>query len=509
MMIEEQTGLQGEALDVKIREEQGLLAKFEAGGGAYGEEFFKAIGSGELFDPKDDIKEEAELQFSQMERSAMEQLQETRSMSQTLSNTIANWLENIWLGVEHMGKLLGFLPEIKDSVSAQALEARKASMAAQQTSRKELADIGDAIVKKRGEMDQAGGDIEKRAKIQKEIDALNEKATGLKVGVEEESAFQQALVTGSTTTEAWRERVQGRHGGDLMGQVSEEKAAELGLTKNVLRVKTYEDAEAGLGGDKLIGELISVQEKLGDEDLSIEQLTTLDAQLAAQQAEDIKRALEAEQLRTIEDDGFTDVVSMLKMMNKAEARTMANSLFGAQLVEDAMNGVEGGVSALLDEAEKGGGITESKLAVLSKLGVDLTNLDTEGRTMLLGGGTGNRSDDDERVSDSTGPDEGPVYNDGLKPSGDTADGDPLNDFIYRGDGGSGGTINPINSRDDFIGAMPGGGMEEGLRAMMAGGGGSGGSKTANIFVNGGNEERLIAILKKFFSESGFDNARTF
>lgn len=68
----------------------------------------------------------------------------------------------------------------------------------------------------------------------------------------------------------------------------------------------------------------------------------------------------------------------------------------------------------------------------------------------------------------------------------------LQDFIYRGDG-TRGTINPINKRDEFFGAKPGGAID---KAINGGGGG-----VVNIYISG-DEAKVYNVVKRVIQESG-------
>jgi hypothetical protein len=69
---------------------------------------------------------------------------------------------------------------------------------------------------------------------------------------------------------------------------------------------------------------------------------------------------------------------------------------------------------------------------------------------------------------------------------------PVEDFIYRGDG-TRGTINPINKRDEFFGAKPGGAID---KAINGGGGG-----VVNIYISG-DEAKVYNVVKRVIQESG-------
>ena len=74
----------------------------------------------------------------------------------------------------------------------------------------------------------------------------------------------------------------------------------------------------------------------------------------------------------------------------------------------------------------------------------------------------------------------------------------LDDFIYRGDGAR-GTINPINKKDEFFGAKPGGAID---KAINGGGGGG----VVNINIYGGDENKVYQVVKRVLQESGIRSA---
>ena len=80
----------------------------------------------------------------------------------------------------------------------------------------------------------------------------------------------------------------------------------------------------------------------------------------------------------------------------------------------------------------------------------------------------------------------------------SAGGIHLEDFIYRGDG-TRGTINPINKKDEFFGAKPGGAID---KAINGGGGGG----VVNINIYGGDENKVYQVVKRVLQESGIRSA---
>lgn len=68
------------------------------------------------------------------------------------------------------------------------------------------------------------------------------------------------------------------------------------------------------------------------------------------------------------------------------------------------------------------------------------------------------------------------------------------DFIFRGNA-SGGNITPINHRDEFLGMKPNGPVDQALASRRGGG-------MVNIHINGGDESRVYAVVKKALVDSG-------
>ena len=78
--------------------------------------------------------------------------------------------------------------------------------------------------------------------------------------------------------------------------------------------------------------------------------------------------------------------------------------------------------------------------------------------------------------------------------------DPMEDFVYRGDGVR-GTLTPIDEKDTFVGMKPGGAIDNAIN----GGGGRGGNVTVNIY--GGDERRVFEVVKRVLQQSGIGPTR--
>ena len=89
--------------------------------------------------------------------------------------------------------------------------------------------------------------------------------------------------------------------------------------------------------------------------------------------------------------------------------------------------------------------------------------------------------------------------------------EPLaNDFIYRGDGTT-GKITPINTRDQFFGAKPGGAIDRaiasaatgmGMRSERTGGRPTAGPTNITVNINGGDLGKVYEVVRTVLQQSG-------
>jgi len=84
-------------------------------------------------------------------------------------------------------------------------------------------------------------------------------------------------------------------------------------------------------------------------------------------------------------------------------------------------------------------------------------------------------------------------------------GQPVNDFIYRGDS-LGGVITPINKRDEFLGMKPGGPVEGALKDMkgpaVAYAGATPRPTNVTVNINGGDLGKVYEVVKTVLRQSG-------
>ena len=107
--------------------------------------------------------------------------------------------------------------------------------------------------------------------------------------------------------------------------------------------------------------------------------------------------------------------------------------------------------------------------------------------MIDGQGFKGNFDDKEAIKSFLREGEGGLT--GPEKTAAIAAGITFDDFIYRGNGTSSGTINPINSADDFYGAKPGGAIANALN-------GRGVSINSIVVYESGDQRKTLAMIKQ-------------
>ncbi len=473
MMLQEALGISGEQwetlkrLDIGLRSEfEGLRATAQEGDEILSMTFEEALASG-LLSQSQTLEEGAAAQYNLMERTAQDQLMETRSMSQTLSNTIATLLENVWLGVEHLGQLLAssFLFGGDTSV----MKARQASIKGEGRSQRELENLGQQLVSKRGQLTSENDPV-KRVSLQEEITALEKQAAVARRSVEEEQGFRRGLIssdfgdTGAVTSAremAERSRIRGaiddrygdgasiKAGSTLMGDKYRKDpqalAALMGVDVNTL--PTFSSGNLNMAGMDPEMQIQAMEAILEQEQAAVEE---------AAKAEKDRHDQSVEQTKVTEE-GFKQMVKEMQSLKREEQIAELTSMLEAGgMSSDAASmavssAMRGGSAGAVISGLRSGGVSVKEAALAKALGI---------------GGV---------AADMT---------------------PPVEDFIYRGGGGN-GKITPIDSNDEFFGAKPGG-------PLMGGG-----SKTVNISINGGDEAKVYAVVKKVLKETGYSDMRSY
>jgi hypothetical protein len=485
MKFEEVSGFSGEQFDNIARIQTGMLAELEAlqAAGTIG----KDVGLGEAVSggllSSEELEDATKHEYTMMEKAAQSQLKETRSMSQTLSTIIADILENIWIGIEHLVRLFAGSRLFGGDAERKKLEEKDKSFKRQATASKALEKIGGQISAKKSALLQAeseGASFEERKAIQEEILQLSKDAAAEKEKIETEKEARRRLTSGEATTlEGARKAIISERGQAALeekyGPGALEKARGLaeGLSPAQARDMGLELTHGDKSGLKWGAGASARGELLAGE--SPEALGIWESLLQKQQEEDEFNTKLASDEKTRQDytdkkvlePGFESIVKKLGQLDQEQKKTSLQGILeglGDMGGEQASDLAVRALSATTDK---------EKAAVRAEVETALAGQVTEALAAQLHGfGIAVRIDKAAK------------------------------DFIYRGDGTS-GSITPINTRDEFFGAMPGGAIDKAVR-----GGGSANSANVSIYTNV-NEERIYTIVKRVLRESGYNDMKRY
>lgn len=474
--FEEITGQSGENLEVLRRLDRGLRGEFEALVAAndprvVGMTFEEALTKGLLSQSKE-LEAASETQYSLAERAAQEQLKESRSMTQTLQNTVAGLLENIWLGIESLVSMFG----IKYGSDPDSLESRRTSMASEDSLSRAIEKIGGDISIKKDQL-LTENDAAKRTKLKEEITALEQEALAAREKIDKERSFRKELLSGKTADEA-RTSAASKDFSDRFGMSAEDYAKNvsptqlrgLGASSN-LSVTAGEGASyRGVSG-RMAPEMVKQALMLGEltkedaegmgfqvavaplEKLTVEQIETLTKQAQESRSQEIKIAEKSDEIAEDQVKGLSQIEDLI---GKAEAAKLAGAA-GVSMSE-------------LNEAMIQG--PAGQKTIISKVKAAI---------------------EDGSISKAQGQEYLAYAN--------LDYGDPVQDFIYRGNGIS-GEITPIDKMDQFFGAKPGGAMNQAMNS-------AGGNKSVVINISGGDESRIFAVVSKVLKDTGYSDKRSY
>jgi hypothetical protein len=468
-MIEEALGISGEQFEVLKRLDIGLRSEFERmqeSDKTLTMSFEEALASG-LLSQSDMLQQSAELQYSLMERTAQEQLRETRSMTQTMSNVIAGLLENISVGINHLVTLFenSFLFR-GDST----LEGRRQSLSNEEAARSALDAISNELLNKRSAL-TAEEDPGKRAALAEEISALEDRAAQERDRISREQKIRSRISMGESPGSA-RQAVAEEMFRQRFGQSATGYAEGLGADQlSALGISKYRVRMGGGGMPRSPGEALGMQdvirrlnagemsrqeaEALGFEvalnplqKLSEEQIEVLTSQAEENRRQEQEIADNQEKKQEATTDAVNQLLETMRQEQLAKL-TGATGLSARKLQNLLQQGFAGEqqIVSAVRGAVGGGGITEMQ----AREYLGLLNLEY---------------------------------------------GAPMNDFIYQGGRGGRARVTPISSQDDFYGAKPGGPVLEGKAPVT-------------ININGGDEARVYRVVKDVLDKTGYNNRRTY
>ena len=485
----EASGLTGEELESTIRLDRMLRAKFQQkvakGELSANADFFEELTKGTLTNDED-MKKIAEKNLTTAEKIGYDTLTETRGIGQDIKNVIAGLLESIAGYVEYIASWLGLRSDNPD------------------------------------------GRFEKIEQINRNIESLNEQRTDLGSEINElKSKYNTAT---DTEKELLGAQIQARKEEmkALMGQTKEQKA----MMKAYTRGGNDEDAAAagaqarykGSGGQSLTGEQLSSAISKDNENLQVTGLKYnapdwLEQTLREQGflkgkggQENINKAymdyfqgeLQSGKMTKAQVESRGGVVS-----EKAqEPLTMANiQEVGAKDKADITAFLSGMEQTPTQEKQE----EDSRIANVDTAGTvqDLLKLQKEeqreNKLKSLMAATGLSQEDASKISSrelesriKSGSGSLEQKNKALVDYGYASLLPPVEDFIYRGDGIR-GTITPIDKKDEFFGAKPGGAIDKAT-----------GSGNVIVNISGvGSAEEVARAVASTLKKMGYGNVKKY
>jgi hypothetical protein len=423
MAYESITGISGEAFDIRERLDRSLRTDFESmkkeGKIEKGMTFDEALSSGKLLD-SDAMKEALEAGMPKMEAMSSQILTETTSVADILKNRVAQVLDWIY------SLLDGFVGKFGDQ-KTKAISSSIARQAERSSKVVELTDEKRKLEEKK-RLGSATPEDEARTKELKHlIEATREAAAG-------EKTFREGLGKRSFEEEVKKEKV---FDSSQINPVA--KLAANWISPGTLPMLDW--MAKGTAQTEVIARQTSsipVPEELARERATAEAAADAEA-LKEKEVQDKKVNKDATSLLkategvsdTVEES-FSDYLKKQQDWEQSQARSTLSSVYGSDLLADAMSGKTAGLNSAIDWSNP------ALIEAAARAGLDLKR--TPG----------------------------------------------AEDFIYRGNGTS-GSITPINTMDRAIAmAKPGGPLER-----VAGGGGGG---NVTIIIQGGDLNKVREVV---------------
>lgn len=466
MMAEEVTSRSGEDYDLLARIQLGMTAQYEQmkkstdpkiQAQIQGKTFEDAVTEGLLNASEEDVNNVVNKKhFSEVEQAARAQLKETRSISQTVTNIIQQLLGRIAVGME---MLVSFFADEDEEKSRAAASSN--SIARQEDLVKSIDALDTSISDKKMNLSASTGSDE-RAKLNEDIKALELEKEAKRKTLSDEEEVHRGISRGQTEGDTRKALLEEKYGAQ-MGSLTPDQLRAAGLSALVnTQDATWSSSETQDYGDNTRVDFSNMtaedSQKLAA--LLEQQINAQEGQQEVKSAQDAQIAID-EQIR--DDKGekksteeHEDLIKTLQAMSMQEKLAQLQSYLGMsnEVMEKALKGESEALAAIRAGLEGGeGGFTEAERLLYAGTGLD---------TII----------------------------------------EPLaQDFIYRGDG-TRGNITPIDTADQFFGAKPGGAID---RAIT----GSGGGKAVVININGGDEGRIYAVVKKVLTETGYSGMKSY
>jgi len=458
MLLEQQLGMSGEQLEQNIRIERALMAEYEgmkaiaeAEGKTMGS-FYEELAAGTLSNTKT-MEAASQAEYSMLENVGRQQLIETQSISTTISNTIAGLLEGIYGILEYFVGKDDDTQALQDIRDLQKEQRQQQNVVIEET--KKLNDLklqatGEKDVTKRSQLlSQIESQQAKVDKLSNKENLLGETAKNLQMGMSGSEARNAAFstVTGQTAEDYFR----GKSTQEQMnaGFLQREVSTSGGSAVQQAMVK----ASIGTQGASISAETKAFADSLGVSFTTAWSENSLDSEL-------LDTALNQ---YTLDEQQATQDKKRAEEKAKLDKEELSvNKKILQQLENQEM-----------EKLVKASGLDSSKVTEI---------LERNNGASQLANIIKARPGEDQR-------------------SGLAVLGRAMNDFIYRGNGRT-GTINPIDTKDDFFGAKPGGAIDKAI--------GMSGQGNVNITINGikdadGVARAVASTLKKM----GYGSARMY
>lgn len=503
MILEQALGMSAEEISTNKRLDRSFRKEFadmQARGEATGKSFEEALAGG-LLAQSDTMKEAQGMSYSLTEKLGIESLQETRSMSQILSNTIASVLESIYSVMQSLYRV--FVGEFGED-SADKVKAESDARTSADAAREKISSTDKLIGEANDKLRNGDLEVEDRKALKQVVSTLLEEKAAAKQELSRAELIQKGLGGGLSVEEAkvsaekgiFKKENEGMDPKEFVKTLTQDQkiSAGMGVRVSAMRGKnhpkitdpdgTVRDVELGSREEWDLQALVEKLVKSGDmtvkeaktqgysvtvddqAELTSEQIKAAADMAKKKKKEDEKAALKrkkeeaeaAAKVKTDEDKKTTDLIKSQDSVRDAVLSTAYTDVSGA-------TGLEVGEIQSHLKSEDG----KSQLIALMKKAVDAGELTKqEGRDRLAAIGIQNK----------------------------------LEDFVYRGDSG-GGTITPINNYDQLLGMKPGGPVDKTM------GSGGGGNKTVYININGGDLNAVRQVVTKVLQDTGYGDMRSY
>jgi len=446
MFLEKEMGMSGEQLEQNIRIERALREEFESmklsGEVAKDANFSEELAKGTL-SQTETLKAAAQAEYSMVEQLGQQTYMETKSISATVKNVIAGLLEKMSGYLEYIASSSLFGGKKGSTEEAVFKELQRTNAIMDEESAKIVAKE-EAIAELEKQITATKkGQVVERKQLTDQIKALEEgkKSSTRKIAVAK--GTQMNIKTGATVEDAKKQAASAefrkQHG------MSPEAFASTLQKEKQIRIGTAEAVVTNpyLPNQKVMEMGFPTQQEFSSEGAP-------DPQYAIDQAiYDIKAGSSVED---IEKEGFEVAVKQVDLT--AETVTTLSRMAARARDEEKTQEKQATsldkILKVLDNDET------NKLIAGSDLSREkvLENLKTaEGRDAIIRKINANTGADDSTRRSALA-----ILGVGMDPK--------VEDFIYRGNGIS-GNITPINNKDEFFGAKPGGAID---KATNGGGG---------------------------------------